>query len=186
MTKITIFAATELEIAPVMSCFGDRFAYCVTGVGSAATAVSVMQNLAQNKPNLALQVGIAGAIDHSLTIAGAVVVSRDYVADLGAFRDGNFVQFESEVTEYPYVTDGFRKVTARTVNAACTPYINDNAQIETMEGAAFMMAARANAVRFMQIRTISNYIDTPRAEWKTDLAVAALSGAVARLFNIEI
>lgn len=186
MTKITIFAATELEIAPVVSYFGDRFAYCVTGVGSAATAVAVMQNLVQNKPNLALQVGIAGAIDHSLAIAGSVVVSRDYVADMGAFRDGNFVQFESEVAEYPYVTDGFRNVTARTVNAACTPYIKDDAQIETMEGAAFMMAARTSGVRFMQIRTISNYIDTPRAEWQIERAVAALPPTVARLLGVEI
>lgn len=186
MTKITIFAATELEMAPLMSVFGDRFSYCTTGVGSTATTMAVMLNLAQSKPHLALGVGIAGAIDHSIAIGEAVIVNRDYVADLGAFRDGNFVQFDSEVVQYPYVTDSFRSVSARTVNAACTPYIKDAAQIETMEGAAFMMAARASTARFMHLRTISNYIDTPRAEWQVERALAALPTAVARLLNIQI
>ncbi|MEG0656560.1 MAG: hypothetical protein RR465_06035 [Mucinivorans sp.] len=186
MTKITIIAATQAEIAPIVSCFGDKFDYIVSGIGSLSTAIAVMRAVRDFAPNLVLGVGVAGAIDRSLSLGQAVIVARDYVADLGAFRGQaheKFEHFESQVVEYPYVVDGFTSVSARTVNAACGLFVDDHSQIETMEGAALMLTAKALGVRFMQLRTISNYVDSPRVEWQIAHAIELLPSAVARLLK---
>lgn len=185
MTKIVIITATNAEIEPIVSYFGDKFSYVVSGIGSLATAIATIRAIDEHKPNLVLQVGIAGAVDRSLNISQAVVVARDYVADLGAFRGATFEVFESTVVEYPYIVDGFESVTARTVNVACANFLGDDSQIETMEGAAFMLSAKSRGVRFMQMRTISNYVDEPRGEWRVKEAIDSLPLAVARLLNLE-
>lgn len=184
MTKITIIAATELEMTPIMSYFGDKFTYYVSGVGPVASAIATMKAIAEHKPNLVLGVGIAGAVDRELQIEEAVIVARDYIADLGAIRgDGHFEAFDSPRVEYPYIVDGFRSVRARTVSVACAPFIADDSQIETMEGASMMLTAKALGVRFMQLRTISNYVDDKREHWQIERAVQALPAAVARLLK---
>lgn len=185
MTKITIIAATEAETAPIMSYFGDKLTYCVSGIGPVSSAIATMKAIAEHKPNLVLGVGIAGAVDRGLEIAQAVIVSRDYIADLGAIRsDGRFEKFDSPIVEYPYVVDGFSCVRARTVSVACAPFIDDDSQIETMEGASMMLTAKALGVRFMQMRTISNYVDDRRENWQIERAIQALPAAVARLLKI--
>ncbi|MEG1371506.1 MAG: hypothetical protein RSD75_04100 [Mucinivorans sp.] len=184
MTKITIIAATDAEITPIMSYFGDKLTYLVSGIGPVASAIAVGRAMKDFAPNLVLGVGIAGAIDHSLAIGQAVIVARDYVADLGAFRGDKFEKFDSPVVEYPYIVDGFQSVTARTVSSACAPFIDDQSQIETMEGAALMLAAKTIGVRFMQLRTISNYVDSPRSAWQIERAIELLPPAIAQLLKI--
>lgn len=181
MTKIALIAATEAEIAPIVSVFGDRFRYKVTGIGPVAAALGVAELIAEHHPNLVVNVGIAGAIDDRLTLGQAVLVCRDYVADVGAWRGGRFERFETEVIEWPYVVEGFLGVRARTVSGACAPYIIDDSQIESMEGAAVMAGAKKAGVRVMQLRTLSNYIQQPRDQWQIKEAIAALPTAVGRL-----
>lgn len=186
MTKIAIIAATEAELAPVRGAFGDAYIYSVTGIGPAATAVATLSLISNHQPHLIVQVGIAGAISPHIALLEPVVVARDYQGDLGAWRgDGiGFVPFDSAVIEYPYVVDGFRSVRARTVTTACAPWIDDDSEIETMEGAAFMIAASSYTgyrVRFMQMRVISNYVTQPRHEWMVAEAIAELPSALGRL-----
>lgn len=185
MTKIAILAATESEISPVRAFFGDRFTYVATGIGIASTTIETLAAIDVEKPNLVLQIGIAGAIDRGLAIGQAVVVSRDYIADIGAWRgESGFERFATPTFEYPYVVDGFDSVTARTVSTACAPWIEDESQIETMEGAAFMAAAKLRGVRFMQMRVISNYVDEPRGQWSVDQSIAAIAAAISRLLKL--
>ena len=181
MTKIALLAATEAEIAPLVSVFGDRFVYKTTGVGPSAAAIGTAELVAAERPNLVVNVGIAGAVDRSLELGEAVLVCRDYAADLGAWRGDRFEPFAGEIIEWPYVVEGFRSVRARTVSTACAPWIADDSQIESMEGFGAMAAAKRLGVRTMQLRIISNYVDQPRAEWRVAEAIAALPAAVARL-----
>lgn len=181
MTKIALIAATEAEIAPLVSVFGDRFAYKVTGIGPVAAAIGTAELIAQEKPNLVVNIGIAGAIDPSLALCQAVLVCRDYMADVGAWRAERFEHFTTEIIEWPYVTEGFANVQARTVSGACAHYIVDESQIESMEGAAVMGMAKRLGVRVMQLRILSNYVGQPRAEWRISDAIAALPDALGRL-----
>lgn len=184
MTKIAIIAATQTELAPVRAAFGDTYIYSVSGIGSTATAIATLSLIATHQPHLIVQVGIAGAISTDLAPLESVVVARDYQADLGAWRGDRFEPFESAVVEYPYVVDGFRSVSARTVATACATWIDDDSEIETMEGAAFMIAASSYTgyrVRFMQMRVISNYVAQPRCEWMVAEAITAIPSALGRL-----
>lgn len=182
MTKIAILAATAAELEPVKARFGDKYIYSVTGIGVLETAISTLKTVAEHHPNLLLQVGIAGAVSREIELLQAVVVSRDYIADMGAWRgEAGFEKFDTTVIEYPYIVDGFDSVRARTVTTACANWIADDSQIETMEGAAFMAAAASQSVRFMQLRVISNYIDTPRKEWLVPQAIEAIPDAIAKL-----
>lgn len=184
MTKIIITTATELEMTPIMSYFGDKFIYNITGIGPVNCAISTIQAISEHHPNLILQVGIAGAVDCSLELCESVIVSSDYMADIGAWRGSGFERFDTQLIDYPYIVDGFRSVAARTVSTACATWINDESAIESMEGAAFMQAAKAMGCRYMQMRTISNYVHQPRSEWRVAQAVAALPAAVERLLQM--
>lgn len=179
---ILVIAATELEIAPCRSITGCKF--IVSGMGATNTAIATMSAAIEFKPSLIIQIGIAGAIDHRLNIGDVFFVTDDYQADLGAWRDGCFIPFET-----PHLSvenrSPLRGVSSRSLNTACLPLVNDGAQIETMEGAALFQAAQACSVRALQIRSVSNYVDSPRSEWQIGRAIAALSGALSEVIDSE-
>jgi futalosine hydrolase len=58
------------------------------------------------------------------------------------------------------------------------------AQVESMEGAAFLYACRLENVPCMQIRAISNYVEKRnRSKWKIELAQSNLAEACHKILN---
>lgn len=187
MTKIVILAATEHEIAPCLTIPDVRFA--VTGMGATHTAISTIKAIETHRPDVIIQIGIAGAFDRSLALCQPVMVGSDRQSDLGAWRGDSFEDFEPHTMLHPTATPGpgciFATVTSQSTNTACSPLTTALAQIETMEGAAFFEAAIDFGIPCLQLRTISNYVTQPRAQWKILEAIQALRPALDELLAQE-
>lgn len=179
-----------------------------TGVGMMATAFALGQQLASGQPpNLAIQAGIGGAIDRSISLGDVVRVSTETMGDLGSEApDGRFLslaeiglpagfpfnQREALVAPTPSASLPFREVNGLTVNkvtgsAAGVAHLRKRfpeAQVESMEGAAFFYACLRAGVEPLQLRAISNYVEVRQREhWKMKEAVEALNSALQRLLG---
>ncbi|HFA48298.1 MAG TPA: futalosine hydrolase [Bacteroidetes bacterium] len=180
----------------------------ITGVGMAHTAFSLGHVLAKNQFNLAINAGIAGAFDRSLNIGDVVQVVTEQFGDLGVEeKDGSFTDvFEMELFDknQPPFEDGLlrnegaagfgflpkckgltvNKVhgTNASANAASKKY---GADIESMEGAAFFLACKLSEVPFLQVRSISNYVEARNRElWDLPKAIKNLNNILIEIINV--
>ena len=174
----------------------------VAGVGSISTAWALKQWISINeKPDLAINAGIAGSYRDELIIGDVVMPISDCFADAG-IEDGNrfLTLFEAGLVdpdEFPF-SNGVIKADTRysekmkslvnpvraiTVNAA-TGSENSrskllkkfNPDIETMEGATFFYICCREKIPFLALRAISNNVE-PRNKnnWNIALALNNLS-----------
>lgn len=198
-TTVAILTATELEQKPLRELLGDSYArhelqWYVGGMGAGATAAATLRIIRDQRPGLIIQAGIAGALPRKhLAVTDTVLVGSDYQADLGAWRPetGCFEPFgtlpEAEVIVCPYaepLREHLRVVAARSANSACSPLpLRGGEALESMEGAAFFEVCRAEKVSFLQVRSVSNRVGDPRAQWRIPEALDALSDGVRKLLE---
>jgi futalosine hydrolase len=97
--------------------------------------------------------------------------------------------------ENPYEFDfDLKKVSAITVNTThgCKKSIDlfknkFNADIETMEGAAFFYVCLNEGVKFFQIRTISNFVEERNeANWNIPLAIKNLNQQLSGIIDVIV
>lgn len=172
----------------------------VAGVGMMHTAYSLGRYLATHRPDMAIQAGIAGCFRQEWALGTLVMVNREYLADLGAEDHDQFKDlFDIQLWQLsqppftgnallntfeglPYIPE-LPKVTSVSVNLVSgsiptitrleTKYMPD---IEGMEGAAFHYACLTENVPFLQIRSLSNYVEVrDKSKWKIPLAVKSLN-----------
>ena len=166
----------------------------ITGVGMVATAYALGCELAKNQYDLVINLGIAGSFDRSIALGDIVEITEDTLAELGAEDDEAFLPITqmgfgestfkaTESLNNFYKTATLKQATAITVN---TVHGNEasikkvqarlNAQIESMEGAAFFYACREAGAPCLQIRAVSNYVEKRnRDNWQIGLAVKNLN-----------
>jgi futalosine hydrolase len=200
--KLLLAAATTAEIAPLNAHFGLLPGWneagnlslhvLVTGVGMVATAFAMGKVLGKETFDLAINAGIAGAFDRSLSAGDLVEVTEDIFSELGAEDHDRFIDIEQlgfgTMTERPLNADalfssgltGVKSVTVNTVhgNAESIRTIRQrlSPQTESMEGAAFFYACRQYDLPSLQIRAISNYVEPRNREnWNIPLAVQSLN-----------
>ncbi|MBP6512715.1 MAG: futalosine hydrolase [Bacteroidia bacterium] len=171
----------------------------ITGVGLTATAYQLGKILSTTSFHGAVNFGVAGALDLSIPLGTAVEVITDEFADLGAENNDDFISlFEMNLqneNEVPFShgklvpmgewknIGNLRKVHGASVNTVhgnvhsiANFKKRSNAQIESMEGAAFFYACKMGGVDSLQIRAISNYVEPRNREhWKLEEAIQSLS-----------
>lgn len=214
--KILLVSATKAEIAPFLSessldtgesVFSSHFykdhklSILVTGVGIAHTAYYLGKYL-NNTYDLAINAGICGSFDHHLKLGEVVQVNEDYFADLGAEDDERFISV-SELglpaayyvkNENPHLAGEPKQVRGVTVNTThgkedsirkfCSRI---KAEVESMEGAAFLWACNEQKVKAIQLRAISNYVEKrDRSKWQTGLAIQNLASALSNLMKTQV
>ncbi|MFN4080474.1 MAG: futalosine hydrolase [Saprospiraceae bacterium] len=207
--KILVVVATQAEIAPLLTRLapfrrGDVFVWgglhvrvLVAGVGLMATAWNLGRVLSDEAPDFALQAGVGGAIDRSLSLGEVVYVVSEAVADLGAetaegdlldlfalgLTDPDGPPFRAGLLHAPPASF-LRAVSGVSVNAVHGSAASierlrrryPHAQVESMEGAAFFYACLNAGLPFAQIRAISNYVEPRnRDAWNLSLAIANLN-----------
>lgn len=181
---------------------------CITGVGMVAAAYSLTRVLAHRQFDMAIQTGIAGAFDRNLEPGDIVRVQEDCFGDLGAedhethidifsmgFIDADTAPFSGGRLVCPE-TDFSRSLDIPAVSALTVNMVSGNEKtikrladtyncaIESMEGAAFHYICLSEGQPFVQLRSISNYIEPrDRSKWKIKEAIAELNDFL--IFTLE-
>ena len=165
----------------------------VTGVGMTATAFYLGKTLNKNY-DAAINLGLAGSFNRNLNIGDVVNVQHDIFSELGAEDGVKFLTLSdlklsgvSEVMNENKINNAvielIPKVTGITVN---TVHGNEKSitevferfhpYVESMEGAAFMMACSNEKIPYAQIRAISNYVERRNKDaWNIPLAIDNLN-----------
>lgn len=154
----------------------------IAGVGIPATIFSMFTHNKISTYDLIINCGIAGSFSETYSPGTLVNVYSDYFGDIGFnsvdgfinifkmnFNDMFINMFNNglivNTSDYPSFFHNIQKVKAVTVNIPENK-ISSDADIETMEGAAFMMVCKHFKKNFIQIRAVSNIIGkTKREGW---------------------
>jgi futalosine hydrolase len=207
LTEAEILA--ELEgIQPVPGgyrCGNAQIMPLVAGVGSIATAWEMQKWISVNdKPDLAINCGIAGSYKEEIKIGDVVMPVGDCFADAGVEAGNGFLTLsEAGLTDanlFPFTNgqilaqneyvdrlkESVIPVRAITVNTATGSdatreklVAKFNPDIETMEGATFFYICSRGNIPFFSLRAISNMVEIRnRHSWNIPLALKNLSGTL--------
>lgn len=202
--RILVVAATSFEVESLKSEVGSRKSeveFLVTGVGMVATAFALGKHLATYQYDLAINLGIAGSFDRSISLGEVVEVLEDQLSEFGAENDEAFLPietlgfgesiFKTDSRLSSYSDQQLKQVTAITVNTVhghelsiekLTSRIQP--QLESMEGAAFFYASKQAGVPCLQIRAVSNYVEKRnRDAWQIGLAIKNLNNFAVELLK---
>jgi len=172
----------------------------VTGVGMTATAFQLGHFLAQNRPDWIINAGIAGAFDPSLNLGDVVQINSERFGDLGVEEaDGGFTDMAElgflpqakYLSPQPAIPNlrSCEGLTVNKVHGAAGSILQiqqkyPDAQVESMEGAAFFYACLAAGVPFAEIRSISNRVEPRnRDAWDLPLAIRNLNEVLVSMLE---
>ncbi len=180
--------------------------FLVTGIGGVLTSYALTKTLSEKKYDWVVNAGIAGSFNKDLEIGEAVLVNKDQLADVGIEDKENFyTMFEKgfgDKNEFPFknaklenfseLNIGLKRVEAITVNRthgnvkSIEIFRNKfKADIETMEGAAFFYVCLMENMNFLQLRSISNYVEERnKANWDIPLAIKNLNDKLSEVIDV--
>jgi futalosine hydrolase len=192
-----------IQVMPGGYLLGDtEISLLVTGVGSVATAWALTKWISSNaKPDLAINIGIAGSYRQDIELGEVVMPVSDCFADAGIDSGKGFLTLAEAGLEDP---DRFpfskgkiaaenifvkkasklvKTVNAITVNTSTGSSGNIEKlvekfkpDIETMEGATFFYICSRGNIPFLALRSISNRVEPCNKDnWKISLALSNLS-----------
>lgn len=172
----------------------------VTGIGSMQTVYNLVESIGEFNPHFCLQAGVGGAFNRDLALGDAVIVREEMVGDLGVEDNGLFRDvFDIDLVPsgtFPFVNKKLINpfhdfplklnlpfVTSLTVNtvSGTESTIRSRAEhygcdIESMEGAAFHYVCLRKNIPFLQVRSISNYVEPrDKSRWKMKEAIEKLN-----------
>lgn len=172
---------------------GDDVSVLITGVGMVNTAY-YMGRYSHNAFDYVINLGIVGAFNRNIKLGEVVNVVEDTLSEMGAEDGEDFIKYTdlnlggtNSYTNESNLNNThlsrLRNVKSITVNkvhgnAKSIEKIKQefNPDIESMEGAAFMRAASRLSTDFIQLRSISNYVEKrDKSKWEIPLAIKNLN-----------
>jgi futalosine hydrolase len=181
----------------------------LTGHGSVFTSHYLTRALNMVSYDLAINIGLAGSFDHFLEQGFVVNVIQDQFADLGVMHKNSFYTLSEEElmddNAFPFV-DGklhsignfdleeietlipVKGITLNTLHSD-PKWLSKlrekfDAEVETMTGAAFFYVCLREKVPFLQIRSISHFVEIRRIEsWNIPAAVESLTTTILNILN---
>ena len=183
----------------------------ITGVGIMATTFHLTQELAKTQYDYALQAGIGGVYPCDEVNLGEVVrISEDRLADFGVRAADNSFQTlaeigieekSSNVIIAPQLPDIFAKFAnlslAKGLTVQCPlgdsnwrnnfDFDNNTIVVESMEGSAFHYVCSAYQLTFVQLRSLSNWIEPrDKSKWKLNESIRNLNKVLIDLTDTWI
>ena len=180
----------------------------IAGVGLPLMAYGMGRALAGKEVHLAINAGIAGAFARRLRIGDVVQVVSERFGDLGVQEaDGRFTDVHElgliGAGEGPFAGGkllndaagqfGFlpavhgisvNKVHGYPPDIAAIRDKYPDAEVESMEGAAFFYACLLEGIPFLEIRAVSNYVEArDRENWDIPLAIGQLNEVLSELLG---
>lgn len=173
----------------------------ITGVGMVNTAYALGRH-SHNLFDYMINMGVCGAFNRHLQIGDVVQVMEDRISELGAEDGHEFIAFEhmglggtaiyhphwSADCEFTKAMKAVRAITVNTVHGH-EPTIARTAgrfspDVESMEGAAFYRGCNRLAAQYLQLRSVSNYVEKrDKSKWNMPLAIANLNHTMINLIN---
>lgn len=172
----------------------------ITGVGMVATTFHLTKVLEQRQFDWMIQAGVAGSFDKNLQLGNVYWVESDRFGDLGAEDRHQYLDvFQlglQDESQYPFQQKAFvnpidkfpfnpslpsvTSISVNTVSGKSTTITlrqdHHHCQLESMEGAAFHYVCLMKRIPFLQVRSLSNYVEPrDRSSWKLSEAVWALN-----------
>jgi futalosine hydrolase len=188
--------------------YGHEIHVVTTGTGMVATAYSLGRLFAVETFDVAVNAGICGSFNHNISIGEVVNVVSDSFADMGAEnRDSWLTMSDLGLTsddKKVFTENGTLTATGRlagnlmAVNSVTVNTVHGNAEsirrfcertnadVESMEGAAFFYACALAGCKSVQIRSVSNYVE-PRdtSKWMISEAIENLNQELITLLSNE-
>lgn len=181
----------------------------LTGHGSVFTTYHLTRALNMINYDLAINIGLAGSFDHFLEQGFVVNVIQEQFADLGVIHKNNFYTLAEEElmndNEFPFADgklhsignfeleeiDSLIPVKGITLNTLHSDpqwlsKLRDKfePEVETMSGAAFFYVCLREKVPFLQVRSISHFVEIRRIEsWNIPAAIDSLTSTVVNVLN---
>jgi len=215
--RVFITAATVGEWMPCFSNINKLYTenssrfkiyFHQSGIGMMPATFSLTKLIAEEKPDLVLQAGIAGCFDTAMQLGKVVVVHKEIEGNTGVEENGkwrdlfnlklekpNYHPYEKRTLPNPHIDAlnllKLKTVTGITVNEITTrkerikqlvkKYEPD---IESMEGAALHYVCRQTNTKFLQLRAISNYIgERDKNKWMMKEALANLNTTLLKYID---
>jgi futalosine hydrolase len=173
----------------------------ISGVGMVNTAYMLGKHL-RSDYDIVINAGICGAFNKSLQIGQLVWVVEDTLSEMGAEDGEKFIPYSDlglgGTNRYTapgpiksYSLAQLKQVKGITVNKV---HGNENniratlqqidADVESMEGAAFFRACADYDLACLQLRCVSNYVEKrDKSRWNIPLAVKNLNTALIQIIN---
>ncbi|MHB8261640.1 MAG: futalosine hydrolase [Bacteroidia bacterium] len=186
-------ASIDGQVLSSYTCKQQKIDVLITGVGIAHTSYYLGKYLT-DKYSLVINAGICGSFTNTLSIGEVVRIEEDCFADLGAEDDETFLSMEElnlpgtyhikneNLFNHTYL-HRLQNVKGATVNTTHGNTVSINkflsrtkAYVESMEGAAFLLACNQSKTTCVQLRAVSNYIEKrDRNKWNIPLAIENLN-----------
>lgn len=181
----------------------------ITGVGMVPTAVFASIALSRYTYDAAINAGICGCFNFEIPIGKVLNIISDCLPETGAENGEHFLSLIDlnllDQDEFPFsggklINDSVfdsplisglsttKGVTVNTVHGnakSIASFLKKYpADTESMEGAAFMFSCKLHGMRYLQLRSVSNYIeDRDVSKWNIPLAVQNLNHFLLDLLN---
>jgi futalosine hydrolase len=181
----------------------------ITGVGMVPTAVGTTMALACYRYDAVINAGVCGSFNTEIPIGSVLNITSDCLPETGAedgehflsiidlklldqdefpFTGGKLVNdsvFESNLINALRISSGVTVNTVHGNEKNIAAFLGRHkADVESMEGAAFIYSCKMYKARHIQIRSISNYIeDRDVSKWNIPLAVQNLNYVLLDLLN---
>ncbi len=177
----------------------------ITGVGISAMTYALTKELALNNHKFIILAGIAGSFSDKFPLGSMVNIMHEEFGDLG-FRnadiytpitstnliDSNTFPYENSLlSNYTLINNKVvnslqivKGSTVQTMESNMKFPIKTEADVESMEGAAFFYTCMMEKQAFIQIRSISNLVgETDKSKWDIPLAVGNLNKTIVAILE---
>jgi futalosine hydrolase len=210
--RVIITAATVGEWMPAFTSLNELYTeksarfkvqFHQTGVGMLASAVSLTRLALEDRPDLIIQMGIAGSFTPATEPGKVVVVSQEMLGDTGVEEGGvwkdlfdlkleksSYHPYEKRKLPNPWLSKynllQLPEVDAITINQVSTGAARIaqlikkyKPELESMEGAALHYIGRETGIPFIQIRAVSNMVgERDKSKWLMKESLANLNQTV--------
>jgi futalosine hydrolase len=176
----------------------------ITGIGMVNTAY-MMGKYNKSSYDIVINVGVCGSFNRDLELGELVNITEDVLSELGAENGDTFLTynelnlegthiFKNQITSKNNYINQLKEVKGITVN---TIHGNETSifkvselyspDTESMEGAAFFAACHQNINNFLQIRSVSNYVEKrDKSKWQMPLAIKNLNDFLITLLHNDL
>jgi futalosine hydrolase len=213
MNTVLLVAATAKEINPFLEYYRSDdgppmdINVLISGIGLTATSYHLQKQLHLQRPDLVIQVGVAGCFDTKRSLGSVLAVKKEAIADQSVIELKKLkTLFDLQLVpedQFPFkkgwlVNDHdilkktkLPKVTGVSVNEITTSkekikFYKDTFDpvVESMEGAALHYTCIMEKIPFLQLRSVSNYIgERDKKKWDMKQSIVNLNDALIDLIE---